>query len=64
MTEIQKIEKLFWDTRNDRLYYRSTQLKAHQIEGAACAIREKALLEALEILGIPHERIREMWKIK
>lgn len=46
-----EIKRMIADTRADRLYfaalYRQTKIHGHTIEAAACAIREKALCDAL-----------------
>lgn len=59
---IEKILKLFKETRQWRLYHKSRG-KAGQIEAAACAIREIALLDALIVLGLSLEERRKLEKL-
>ena len=58
-----EIERLFWETRKDRLFHRSRG-KGGQIDACCAAIREIALVDAMVILGLDKEKARKMLKIK
>jgi hypothetical protein len=57
--KIALIEALFLETRKDRLYFRSRGQFGY-IEATCCAVREQALLEAMKILGVPVEKLRQL----
>jgi hypothetical protein len=59
---IEEILKLFKETRQWRLYHKSCG-KVGQIEAAACAIRENALLDALIVIGLSVEERRKLEKL-
>jgi hypothetical protein len=57
---MKEITNLFQETRKWRLDYRE---KGQKIEAAACAIREKALLDAMMALGMPVKDAERLRKI-
>jgi hypothetical protein len=57
--KIARIEMLFLETREARLKFRSYG-KNGMMEAMSCAIREQALLEAMKILGVPVEKLRQL----
>jgi hypothetical protein len=59
---MDEIIKLFHETRSWRIYHKS-QGKIGQIEALACVVREKALLDALIVLGLSAEERRKLEKI-
>jgi hypothetical protein len=56
---MDEIKKLFQETRQWRKTYLS---EGDSLQAAACAIRERALLDALSVLGCSQDEIRRMWK--
>lgn len=57
---MEKIKSLFIETRKWRLAYIRN---GSQIEACASAIREKALLDALSVLGLSDIEIRKLEKM-
>jgi hypothetical protein len=57
---MEEVLKLFHETRQWRLYHRS---KGQMIEAASCVVREKALLDALIVLGYPLSKIKQLEKL-
>jgi hypothetical protein len=47
MTATEEIERMIAQVRSDRTWFRDHR---HLVEAAACAIREKALRDALEVV--------------
>ena len=58
---MEEIKKLFEETRRWRLQYVRTPTRpGNVIEAAACAIREKALLDAMVALGLSESERKKM----
>jgi hypothetical protein len=61
---MEDIRKLFQETRQWRLQYVRTPTRpGNVIEAAACAIREKALLDAMTVLGLSNAERQRMEKL-
>ena len=64
---MEQIKQLFWKTRSDRLWFQQANRfnnGKYSIEAAACAIRERALLDALLVLGLSTDEAMKMEKIE
>lgn len=59
---MEEILKLFRETRKWRLYHKSRG-RDGMIEAAACIVREKALLDALTVIGLSDEQRKKLEKI-
>lgn len=57
---MDKIKDLLTETRKWRAYYRSDVTRNHMIESTACAIRERALKDALIALGMDKNEVEKL----
>lgn len=59
---MNEVKALFLETRQWRTFHRVNSARGHSIESAACAIRERALLDALLALGMSAEEVKKLDK--